>query len=63
MIELSLIAITWYLTKLFYTRDIRINWTDLGDPNTVRATCFRCSRSEYIDEENLRVPSYCMSCK
>ena len=63
MIELSLIAITWYLTKVFYTRDIRINWTDLGDPNTVMATCSRCSRSEYITKENIRVPNYCMLCK
>jgi hypothetical protein len=63
MIELLLIAITWYLTKVFYTRDIRINWTDLGDPDTVMATCSRCSREGYIAQHNIRAPHYCMSCK
>ena len=63
MIELSLIAITWYLTKVFYTRDTQIKWVDFGDPNVVKAVCSRCSRSEYISQENIRVPNYCMSCK
>ena len=62
MIELLLIAITWYITKLFYTRDPEIN-IPKKETDIIRATCFRCSRSEYIAKQNLRVPSYCMSCK
>jgi len=63
MIELLLIAITWYLTKVFYTRDTRIKWVDFGDPNVVKATCFRCSKTGYIAQEHVRAPHYCISCK
>lgn len=56
MIELSLIAITWYLTKVYYTRSPK-------ESNIVKATCFKCARSEYIAKEHIRVPSYCMTCK
>lgn len=63
MIELLLIAITWYITKLFYTRDIGINWTDMGDPDIAKYICYGCSKSGYTAQENLRAPHYCMSCK
>lgn len=60
--ELLAILITWYVTKLFYTRDIQINIpkkkTDL-----MGAICFKCARSEHIYKRNMRAPYYCMSCK
>ena len=61
--ELLAILVTWYVTKLYYTREMRINWTDFGDPNIVKATCVKCARSGYVSLENLRAPYYCMSCK
>jgi len=63
MITILAIAITWYATKIFYTRDARIKWVDFEDPNVVKATCHKCARTGYISPDNLRVPYYCMSCK
>jgi len=63
MLELLLIAITWYATKVFYTRDTRIKWVDFGDPSIVKATCHKCARSGYVGIDNLRAPYYCMLCK
>ena len=63
MIELLLIAITWYATKLFYTRDTQIKWVDFEDPNVVKSTCYKCARSGYVGIDHLRAPYYCMSCK
>ena len=56
MIDLFLIAITWYLTRRYYTRSLK-------ESNIVKGTCFSCAKSEYISKENLRVPYYCISCK
>jgi len=62
MIELSLIALTWYATKVYYTRSLEINRPE-DDSEIIRSTCAGCARSEYIHRDNLRVPYYCMSCK
>jgi hypothetical protein len=62
MIELLLIAITWYLTKLYYTKDPLINIPE-DDSEIVRSICAKCARTEYIHRDNLRAPNYCMSCK
>lgn len=60
MIELLLIAITWYITKLYYTRSFRF---DIEQSDLTRATCAKCARSGYISQDNLRATYYCMSCK
>jgi hypothetical protein len=62
MITILLIAITWYLTKLYYTRDPLINMPE-DDSEMITSICAKCARSEYIHRDNLRVPYYCMSCK
>ena len=62
MIELSLIAITWYITKVYYTRSLEINIPE-DDSEIIRSICAKCAQSEYIHRDNLRVPYYCMSCK
>ena len=62
MIELSLIAITWYITKLFYTRDIRINIPQ-RESDLMDAICVKCSQTIVIHKENIRTPFYCMVCK
>jgi len=62
MIELSLIAITWYATKIYYTRSLEINRPE-DDSEIVRSICVGCARLEYIHRDNLRIPYYCMSCK
>jgi hypothetical protein len=60
MIELSLIALTWYITKLYYTRSFRF---EIEESELTRATCAKCARSGYVSPDNLRAPYYCMSCK
>jgi len=60
MLELSLIAITWYITKLYYTRSFRF---DIEQSDLTRVTCSKCARTGYVNPENLRAPYYCMSCK
>ena len=60
MIELSLIAITWYITKLYYTRSFRF---DIEQSDLIKVTCSKCARSGYIYPDNLRAPYYCISCK
>ena len=56
MIDLFLIAITWYATRLYYTRSLK-------ESDIVKSTCFKCARSIYTTRDNLRAPYYCMSCK
>ena len=60
MITILAIAITWYLTKIYYTRSFTL---DIEQSDLVRATCAKCARSGYINPDNLRAPYYCMSCK
>ena len=60
MITILAIAITWYLTKIYYTKSFTF---DIEQSNLIKATCFKCARSGYIAQDNLRVPYYCVSCK
>lgn len=60
MITILAIAITWYLTKLYYTRSFTL---DIEQSDLIKATCSKCARSGYISADNLRAPYYCVSCK
>jgi hypothetical protein len=63
MLELLLIAITWYITKYYYTRSFTLDVDDMEDNGLTQVICSKCARSGYISQDNLRVPYYCMSCK
>jgi formamidopyrimidine-DNA glycosylase len=63
MITLLAIAITWYLTKLYYTRDPKIHIPGLADYGLTTAKCSQCSQHVVISEEELRTPFYCIRCK
>jgi len=63
MITLLLIITTWYLTKLFYTKTLRIELPQLGDPNIIHAICSKCARGTVTHMDNMRSPFYCNSCK
>jgi hypothetical protein len=63
MLELSLIAITWYITKLYYTRSFTLDLDDIEELGLIQATCSKCSRSGYIKPDHIRSPYYCVSCK
>jgi hypothetical protein len=63
MITIILIILTWYLTKLFYTRDPFINIPELDDHGLTTAKCSRCSQYIVVSYEELRNPFYCSICK
>jgi len=62
MIELLLIAITWYITKLYYTRDLKVNMPK-RETDYIDALCSNCAQIIVINKENMRNPFYCMLCK
>ena len=63
MITLILMLLTWYGTKLFYTRDPYINFPELEDNGLMTAKCHRCSQFIVIAQEEMRNPFYCLACK
>ena len=62
MITILAILITWYITKIYYTKSLEINRPE-DNSEIIRSTCAGCARTEYIHRDNIRVPHYCMSCK
>jgi exosome complex RNA-binding protein Csl4 len=63
MITIILMLLTWYLTKVYYTRDLFINLPELEDHGLMTARCARCSQFIVIDQEHMRNPFYCNVCK
>ena len=63
MITILAILITWYATKLYYTRSFTLDVDDMEENGLIQATCSKCARSGYISTDHIRVPYYCMSCK
>jgi len=62
MLTLTLILITWYATKVYYTRNLKLSMPT-SDPNMVHVMCAKCSQTIYTHVDNLRAPYYCMVCK
>jgi hypothetical protein len=60
MIEILAILVTWYVTKLYYTKQFGF---EIDQSDLIRVNCSKCARSGYIAPEHIRVPYYCMSCK
>ena len=63
MITILAILITWYATKLYYTRDPYIHFQELEDNGLMTAKCSRCSQHIVIAQEQMRNPFYCIRCK
>jgi hypothetical protein len=63
MITIILIALTWYLTKLFYTGDPIIHLPELEDNGLLTAKCNKCSQFIVTTQDNMRSPFYCMVCR
>ena len=61
MTTLLAIAITWYLTKIYYTRSISIRSENIEN-GLVIAKCVKCSRTSVVSEVNMRTPFYCTMC-
>jgi len=63
MITLLLVLITCYITKVYYTRDLKIHISGLDEHDLMTAMCARCSQYIVISRENMRNPFYCELCK
>lgn len=55
--------LTWYGTKVFYTKDPLIHMPELDDHGLMTAQCARCSQYLVINQEHMRNPFYCNVCK
>ena len=56
------IIVTWYLTKVYYSKKITFNLNDVDSDHT-KQVCFSCGRYDYVYNPNLRNPHYCMACR
>ena len=63
MITILAIALTWYLTKLYYTKDFKVVVSDLDKHDLIQAKCSKCSQTIVTHMDNLRTPFYCLACK
>ena len=63
MITIILIALTWYLTKVYYTKTLKVSIYDLEQHNLMQATCSKCAQTLVIHMDDMRNPFYCLGCK
>ena len=63
MITLLAIVVTWYLTKLYYTRSPRVMIGKFDTEGLIHEKCSKCSQIIATREDNLRVPFYCSACR
>jgi formamidopyrimidine-DNA glycosylase len=61
MTTILLIALTWYLTKLYYTREFNVHIIN-EDPSMGNIQCSGCSQTIYTRKDNFRNPYYCLTC-
>ena len=55
--------VTWYATKVYYTRSLRVEIDGIDNDKLTRARCSKCSRITFVGIENLRTPLYCSMCR
>lgn len=63
MITILAIFITWYLTKVYYTKSLRLRIEGVDADKLIKVKCSKCARSVFTVSENLRTPFYCSMCK
>jgi hypothetical protein len=63
VITIAAILITWYLTKVYYTKSLRLRIEGVDTDKLVRAKCSKCARNTFVVRDNLRTPFYCSMCK
>ena len=63
MITLFAILLTWYATKVYYTRSLNVEIDNLKKHDLTEARCSKCSQDTITHEDNLRTPFYCQVCK
>ena len=63
MITIAAILITWYLTKVYYTKSLRLRIEGVDTDKLIKARCSKCSENVFTVSDNLRTPFYCSMCK
>jgi uncharacterized OB-fold protein len=63
VITILAIFITWYLTKVYYTKSLRLRIEGVDADKLIKVKCSKCARSVFTVSENLRTPFYCSMCK
>ena len=63
MITIAAILITWYLTKVYYTKSLRLRIEGVDNDKLIKVKCSKCARSVFTVSDNLRTPFYCSMCK
>jgi hypothetical protein len=63
VITIAAILITWYLTKVYYTKSLRLKIEGVDTDKLIRARCSKCSENVFTVSDNLRTPYYCSMCK
>jgi len=61
MITILSILITWYATKVYYTKSLTIKTVE-KDPSMGHIKCSGCSQTIYTNKDNFRAPYYCIAC-
>lgn len=59
MTELTLIFITWFITKLYYTKSPLFK---LKDSDLITTRCYKCGNTFTIAKSELRSVNYCYNC-
>ena len=57
------VLLTWYVTKVYYTRSLRIMVDNLEAHGLAKVQCSKCSKSVVLKQEHLRTPFFCVGCK
>jgi len=63
VITIAAILITWYLTKVYYTKSLRLRIEGVDNDKLIKVKCSKCARSVFTVSDNLRTPFYCSMCK
>jgi hypothetical protein len=63
VITIAAILITWYLTKVYYTKSLRLRIEGVDTDKLIKARCSKCSENVFTVSDNLRTPYYCSMCK
>ena len=63
MITIAAILITWYLTKVYYTKSPIFKTSKFDNKDLIHAKCSKCSALVRTNKDNLRIPFYCPTCK
>jgi len=63
MITIAAILITWYLTKVYYTKSTIFKTSKFDNKDLIHAKCAKCSAVVTTNKDNLRIPFYCSLCR